>query len=322
MTTNTDVQAFKPDRLRWLPKLSASAVGLMYGFLAIASFSLSLPATRIAVAEIDPIAVGLGRGLVASILAALVLVARRQKKPTRRQFSSLAIVAAGVVIGFPLLSAWAMRRLPASHGAVLLGLTPLLTAIAGAIRTGERPSRPFWIASVAGSSAVVAFAVYSGAGNFDPADLVLGLGLVAGAVGYAEGGKLARDMGGWQVISWAVVISGPFLAIPALMAFARTGPGVSSAAWVGFGYVCVVSQYIGFFAWYHALAVGGVSRVSQVQLLQPFMTFVASAVLLGEHITWPMVATATVVVAAVAVVARARIPVIEKRSKPKENRYT
>ncbi|HET7077730.1 MAG TPA: DMT family transporter [Chloroflexia bacterium] len=285
----------------------AETRGLAYGFLGVLAFSLTLPATRVAVAYFDPTAVGLGRALVAAGLAALLLLFTRQPWPSRAQWRSLVIVATGVILGFPLLSAWAMSRLPAAHGAVILGLLPLATALAGALRAGERPSRGFWVAGVAGSATVVAFAVSMGAGDIQPADLALFAAVLAAALGYAEGGRLARELGGWQVISWALVLAAPFIAVPVFLALGNSAPAAPWTAWFSFGYVAVVSQFLGFFAWYRGLALGGVARVSQLQLLQPFLTLLASALLLGEQITLLMVGAALLVLVTVALGRKAAI---------------
>jgi drug/metabolite transporter (DMT)-like permease len=280
---------------------------MLYGFLGVFGFSLTLPATRIAVAHLDPTVVGLGRALVAALLAAVVLVLTRQSIPSRKQFGALAIVAAGVVLGFPLLSAWALRQVHASHGAVMIGLLPLATAVVAALRVGERPSWQFWLASAVGSSAILLFAVYQGGGNLQLADLALLGAVAAAAVGYAEGGRLARELGGWQVISWALVLAAPFISLPVALAVRREGFDAPLDAWLSFGYVALVSQFLAFFVWYRGLAIGGVARVGQLQLLQPIITLVASALLLGEHITPAILLVALVVIGAVAVGRRATI---------------
>lgn len=280
---------------------SRETLGLTLGLLGVISFSLTLPATRVAVAYFDPALVAFGRSVVASVFAAGLLWATRQPLPTRDQVKSLAVVAAGVIVGFPLLSAVAMRTLPASHGAVVIAIIPLFTAILGALRLKERPSVGFWAASVAGSGAVLAFAGISGSGDPRLADLaLLGAALAAG-FGYAEGGKLARAMGGWQVICWALVLAAPMLAAPVAVLAWHHGIAAPLRAWEAFAYVALVSQFLGFFLWYQGLALGGVVRVSQVQLLQPFFTMAASAWLLGEQITQAMVWFAAIVAGAVAI---------------------
>jgi drug/metabolite transporter (DMT)-like permease len=285
----------------------AERAGLWYGLLGVFSFSLTLPATRVAVAYLDPTVVGLGRALVAAALAALLLKATRQRLPTRAELRSLAIVASGVILGFPFLSAWALRQVPAAHGAIVIGLLPLATAFAAAIRVGERPSWQFWLASLAGSAIVIGFALVSGGGGLQLADLALLAAVAAGALGYAEGGRLARTLGGWQVISWALVLAAPFISIPVGIALWQHGAAAPPSAWLAFSYVAVVSQFLGFFAWYRGLALGGVARVSQIQLLQPFLTLVASALLLHEQITLATVLVALVVMLTVALGRRAAV---------------
>lgn len=285
----------------------AETVGLALGLLAVAAFSVTVPATRVAVAEMDPLFVACGRALVAAGLAALLLAATRQPLPARRQLPSLGVVALGVVIGFPILSAWALRHVPAGHGAIVLGILPAATAVAGALRGRERPSPLFWLASLAGTAAVVAFAISSAAGGFALADLALVAAVAVGALGYAEGARLTREMGGWQVISWALVVGAPVVAIPFALVTVGATVDASPAAWTAFAYVSVVSQFLGFFAWYHALALGGIARVGQTQLVQVFLSLCASALVLGEPLTPGMLATATFVVATVAVAARARV---------------
>lgn len=278
--------------------------GLVLGILAVAAFSATLPATRVAVMHLDPFFVGLGRSVAAAVLALALLVLARQPLPTGRQIKGLLIVAGGVVAGFPLLSSWAMQQLPAAHAAVMTGLLPLLTAVAAALRTGERPSAGFWLASIAGSATVLVFGALSGGKELHMADTLLFAAAVAGAIGYAEGGRLAREIGGWQVICWALVLAAPFLALPFGIAVWQHGASAPREAWLGFAYLALVSQLLGFFAWYQALALGGVTRVSQVQLIQPFMTLTVSALVLGEHITPLMMGAAVLVVAIVAVSTR------------------
>jgi len=287
--------------------IDPETLGLAYGFLGVLVFSLTLPATRLAVAELDSTFVGLGRALVASILAALLLKITRQPLPAQRYLFSLFIVAAGVIIGFPVLSAWAMRSLPASHGAIVLGILPLATALGGAFRAGDRPSAAFWLYSSLGSAVVVGFTIVSGGGVLQMADLALLGAVAAAAMGYAEGGRLSRELGGWQVICWALVLSTPVLVVPVAIVIAQQGLHASGSAWLGFAYVSLFSMFLGFFAWYHGLAIGGVARVSQMQLLQPFLTIFASVLFLQEHITPLTVVTALVVVALVALGKKAPI---------------
>jgi drug/metabolite transporter (DMT)-like permease len=274
--------------------------GIAWGLVGVTAFAVTLPATRIAVAALDPVFVGLGRAIVAAALAALALAATRSPWPARALWPRLAIVAFGVVIGFPLLSAWAMRHVPASHGAVVVGLLPLATAAAGAWLAHERPSRRFWLCAAAGSAVVVAFALWRGGGSLHVADLLLIGAIAAAAIGYAEGARLTRLLGGWQVISWALLLAAPFLVVPTWLAADGLGAAPMSA-WLGFAYVSIVSMYLGFFAWYRALAQGGIAAVGQIQLLQPFLTFLFAALLLGETLDASMFVAAALVIATIAV---------------------
>ncbi|EKU82334.1 DMT family transporter [Massilia timonae] len=264
------------------------ARGMLLGLAGVAMFSLTLPFTRMAVAELDPLFIALGRALGAALLAGLWLGWRRAPLPPRAALAPLVLVALGVVIGFPLLSSMALRWVPATHGAVLAGLLPLLTALYSAMRGDERPSAAFWLVAVFGAALVIAFALSQGGGALHLADLLMFLAVAAGAVGYAEGGRLARTLGGPETISWALLLALPLVApllawhyIPRPEAFA----GAGAAAWVGLAYVTVFSMFVGFFFWYRGLALGGIARVGQVQLLQPFMSLVGAAVLLGEPLT-------------------------------------
>lgn len=261
---------------------------MAYGFLGVLAFSLTLPATRAAVPALGGVVVGLGRALVAAALAAALLLVLRERPPARRHRRGLAIVALGVVVGFPLCTALALREVPAIHGAVVVGLLPAATAVMAVLRAGERPPPPFWLASAAGVGAVLVFAAAQGAGRPQAADGLLLAAVALGALGYAEGGRLARELGGWRVICWALIAAAPILAIPVLVVVGRQDPDVWQAAggeaWLGFGYVSVVSMFLGFFAWYRGMALGGVARVGQIQLLQPVLTLGWAALLLGETV--------------------------------------
>ncbi|MDY0977488.1 DMT family transporter [Massilia sp. CFBP9012] len=264
------------------------ARGMLLGLVGVAMFSLTLPFTRMAVAELDPLFIAFGRALGAALLAGLWLGWRRAPLPPRAALAPLVLVALGVVIGFPLLSSMALRWVPASHGAVLAGLLPLMTALYSAMRGDERPSAAFWLMAVLGAALVIAFALSQGGGALHLADLLMFLAVAAGAVGYAEGGKLARTLGGPETISWALLLALPLVApwlawhyVPRLDAFA----GVGAAAWAGLAYMTVFSMFVGFFFWYRGMALGGIARVGQVQLLQPFLSLLGAAVLLGESLT-------------------------------------
>jgi len=266
-------------------KTNNETIGLIYGFLGVLGFSGTLPATRIAVTNLDPTVVGLGRAIVAGTFAMVLLRLTRQPIPHHRYWGSLAIIVGGVIIGFPLLSAWAMQQLPASHGAIVTGILPLATAIVAALRMGERPSVGFWIASFCGSLTIVCFALIEGNGSIKFADFILMIAVIAAAFGYAEGGQLSKTLGGWQVICFALVLSIPILIIPVGLVILQNGISASASAWFGFGYVSIISMFFSFFTWYRGLAIGGIARVSQVQLLQPFLSILFSAIFLKEKIT-------------------------------------
>lgn len=291
--------------------LSREHQGLLFGFLGVLIFSGSLPATRIAVQTLDPMFVGLGRSVVAAHLAAIALIVTRQPFPRREMWKWLAIASGGVVFGFPIFTSWAMRYVPASHGAIVVGLLPLATVIAATFINHERPSRGFWIASLIGSALVVAFALTMGAGALHAADFALLAAVILGGIGYAAGARATRELGGWQTISWTLLISVPVLLPIAAAGAARTDfSAVPWSAWAGFIYVSLFSQYLGFFAWYRGLDLGGVARVSQVQLLQLFLTLAISSLIVGETISLLMMGFAVAVVAVVAIGRRA--PVVRK----------
>ncbi len=288
--------------------------GMALGLLGVFAFSLTLPMTRIAVAELDAIWIALARSEIAAVLAALALFARGVPVPARRHWRGLFSAALGVVVGFPVFSSLAMRTTEASHGAVVIALLPLATVITAAWLVHERPTRAFWAAAIAGSAVVFAFALWRGGGALSTGDLALLAAVAAGAFGYAHGGMLSRHLGGWQTICWVLVFSAPFLLLPTLWLTAVTPlANVSWPAWLGLAYVSVFSQLVGFFFWYGGMALGGVARVSQVQLLQLFMTLILAGWINGEAVEPSTWATATLVVAIVAIGRRTGVvrPVIK-----------
>ncbi|WDD94833.1 DMT family transporter [Burkholderia sp. FERM BP-3421] len=291
--------------------------GMLLGLLGVMIFSLTLPMTRVVVETFHPLLNGLGRALFAAVPAAALLAWRREPLPNRAQLKSLAVVAAGVVIAYPVFSAWAMRSVPAAHGAVVNGLQPLFVALYAAWLSRERPSKAFWVSALTGSALVIAFALRDGGGALQPGDLLMLVAVGIGALGYAEGARLARQIGGWQVICWALVVSAPVLVLPVGWlgwTHFSTHPGpVPLRIWFAFGYVTLFSQFIGFFAWYAGLAIGGTARVGQVQLLQIFFTIAFSALLFGERVapsTWLFAAAviATVMLGRRAAVGTAPVP--------------
>ncbi|SFD45927.1 DMT family transporter [Massilia yuzhufengensis] len=273
--------------------------GMLLGLLGVAMFSLTMPFTRMAVAELDPVFVALGRALGAALLAAGWLACKRAPLPPRSALLPLALVAAGCIVGFPLLTSIALRTVPAAHGALLVGVLPLATALYAALRGFERPSRGFWGMALLGSALVAAFALAQGGGALHVADLLVFGAVAAAAVGYAEGGRLSRSLGGPETICWALVLAAPVL-LPVLLWHGVPPLGeVGAGAWFAFGYVTAISMFVGFFFWYRGLALGGVSRVGQVQLLQPFLSLIGAALLLGEALTLPNCAFALAVAAVV-----------------------
>ena len=288
--------------------MSAAAAGLAWGAVGVLAFSVSLPATRMAVAGgLTASFVGVGRAVIAGLLALATLAVMRQRLPPARILPRLGIVVAGVVIGFPLLTAMALTSVPSAHGIVVTGLLPAGTAVAAVLRAGERPAIRFWLAVAAGVACVIAFAAVQGGGHFELADALLLAAVVLCSLGYAEGGVLARTLGGVQVICLALV-----LALPATIALTLWQLDLSAltratpSAWAGFAYVAAVASFAGFFAWYRGLALGGVARVSQVQLAQPVLSFFWAWLLLGEAITVPMLAAAIAILACVVATQKAR----------------
>lgn len=282
-----------------------SAVWL--GGVGVLCFSLTLPATHLAEPGFGSVVVGLGRALVAAALAGIVLLVRRERVPPRRTWAGLICVAAGVVVGFPLFSALALEGTPVAHSAIISGLLPALTAIGGVLRGGERPRVLFWLSCGAGVLAVLLFAVVQGGGHLQAGDGWMLAAVGTGAVGYTEGGRLAREMGGWRVICWALLLAAPFLLLPVGWGLVQHGIQSSPLAWLGFAYVALVSMFLGFFAWYAGLARGGIARISQLQLLQPLLTILWAALLLGERLTWLTGASALLVMVCVAVGQRNRL---------------
>ena len=277
------------------------------GLLGVLGFSFSLPATRLAVEDLDPWFVTFARAVAAAVLAALYLLAVRAPLPTRAQWTRLALVAGGAVLGFPLLTGLALVTSESQHGAVFVALLPAATALAAVALANERPGALFWTAAVAGLLVVAGFTLATSGGAITGADVFL-LGAVAVcAVAYAEGGVLSRDLGGARTICWALILSAPVTIPIAAVSAATTSLHADPGAWLGLGYVSVVSMFLGFFAWYAGLARGGVARVGQVQLLQPLLTFLWAGLVLGEHVGLGTVLAAAGVLASVVVTQRARV---------------
>lgn len=288
--------------------ISRENQGLLLGLLGVTMLSVTLPATRLAVAELDPLLVGLARTIVPAIPAAILLLLTRQARPTRQEVIRLLIASIGIVYGFPILMTVAMKTLPSAHGAVVTGIMPLATAAVGAVVSGDRPSLGFWLCGIAGSAAVVVYAVIDGAGALAWADLILVVAILTAALGYAVGGQAAKRLGGWQTICWIMVLALPLsIAIVPLLQPELPQAELSRSAWFGLLYVVFGSQFLSFFAWYRGLALGGVTRVSQLLLLQPCITLVFAAFLAGEELGWLEIGFTILIVAIVA--AGRRMPI-------------
>jgi drug/metabolite transporter (DMT)-like permease len=280
--------------------MERTTAGWGSGLLGVLIFSGSLPATRVAVADLSPMFLTSARAVIAALLGAAFLFALRQARPARGDILSLAIVALGGVVGFPLLTALALQHITAAHSIVFIGLLPLATAMFGVLRGGERPKPVFWLFSMVGAATVVGFALSRSDGGTVAGDLLMVAAILLCGLGYAEGATLSRRLGGWQVISWALLLSLPMMAVIALFTLPDSWSGVGAPAWISLAYVSIFSMLVGFIFWYRGLALGGIAGVGQLQLLQPFFGLILAAVLLHETIAWSMIASTLVVVACVA----------------------
>jgi drug/metabolite transporter (DMT)-like permease len=291
------------------PLSQAGAMGLWWGLLGVAAFSFTVPFTRVAVAGISPLFIGSARAVVAAGLAVVALAVTRQRLPRGTQWSRLAVVGGGVVVGFPLLTSFALTTAPASHGAVVIAVLPAATAVMVVIRGREHPPPAFWVAAGVGAFAAVAFASahWGGFGRLHWADLLLFGAVVSAAIGYAEGGLLARELGAWQTVSWALVLCSPLMVFLTVLSTAHQSPQGTLVQWAAFAYLAVVSMFLGFFAWYHGLSIGPMAQVSQVQLVQPVMSIAWAALLLGEHLTWTTIVGGLIVVLCAGSAVRVRL---------------
>jgi drug/metabolite transporter (DMT)-like permease len=277
-----------------------SSRGWINGFIGVLIFSGSLPATRLAVLEFDPVFLTVARATIAALLGLCLLWLFKEKRPARSQLIPLGIVALGVVIGFPLLTALALQYVTSAHSIVFVGLLPLATAIFGVLRGGERPRPVFWLFSILGSLLVVGYAVSQGLSAAPIGDLLMLLAILVCGLGYAEGAKLSRTLGGWQVICWALVLSLPVVAPVTALLTPASFSGISLPAWLSLGYVSLFSMLIGFVFWYRGLAQGGIAAVGQLQLLQPFFGLALAATLLHEQVSLGMLAVTVAVILCVA----------------------
>ena len=270
------------------------------GLLGVTIFSGSLPATRLAINDFDPFFLTAARAVIAALLGGTLLFLLQQTRPSRKDMGSLLIVAVGVVVGYPLLSALALQHITSARSVVFIGLLPLATAIFGVLRGGDRPQPAFWLFSSIGALAVAGFALLQSSSGSLTGDLLMLVAIILCGLGYAEGAALSRRLGGWQVISWALVISLPVMMSAAVATKPEVWTGISLPAWLGLAYVSIFSMLIGFMFWYRGLALGGIAGVGQLQLLQPFLGLLLAGVLLHEPIAWTMLLVTGLVVGCVA----------------------
>ncbi|MEI2416562.1 DMT family transporter [Orrella sp. JC864] len=295
---------------------SSASRAWLNGLLGVAIFSGSLPATRVAVAQIDPFFLTSARACIAGLLALCILAAVRPARPRAQDWPGLALTALGVVVGFPLFTAFALQHVTAARSLVFIGLLPLATAVFGVLRGAERPPAAFWLFALAGSACVVAFALTQDAGGTWRGDAWMLAAILACGFGYAEGARLSRHLGGWQVICWCLLLCLPAMALWCAFTRAPDWSQVGAPARYALAYVSLFSMLIGFFFWYRGLAQGGIAAVGQLQLLQPFMGLGLAAGLLGEPVSGAMLLATAAVVACVAGARRhAAAPLVKPPSK-------
>ncbi|WP_268219485.1 DMT family transporter [Streptomyces sp. EMB24] len=280
--------------------------GTLQAALGVVAFSLTFPATAWGLEGFGPWSLVAVRSVLAAVIAGGCLLALRVPLPARRHWAGLAVVAAGVVLGFPMLTTLALQTSTTAHAAVVVGLLPLTTALLSSLRTGSRPSRTFWAAALAGAAAVVAFTVQQSGGALTTADLYLFGALLICAAGYTEGGRLAGAMPGWQVIGWALVLCLPLTVPVAAVALTTEPVHLTAHSVTGLLWVAAGSQFLGLIVWYRGMASIGVPKASQLQLAQPLLTLFWSVFLLGEHLPWAAPVTALAVLVCIAVTQRAR----------------
>jgi drug/metabolite transporter (DMT)-like permease len=273
--------------------------GMLIGFVGILIFSLTLPVSKIAVLSFDPYFIAFGRALLAGLVAMAYLIYKNEPFPQKKDFAKFAVIALGVVFGFPIFTTVAMTQGSSSHGAVILGMMPLATTVIGVIRFKERPSLGFWLVSLLGAFLVVSYALLQNSGSFTNVDILLVLGGICACIGYVEGGELSRKINPRAVISWALVISLPINIVMTYATFDLSYLHAGTWPWITFIYLSLFPMFLGFFFWYEGLAVGGIARVSQVQLIQPFCTLLAASILLGDSLTLMNVVFAILVISTV-----------------------
>ncbi|MEU4656240.1 DMT family transporter [Streptomyces sp. NPDC023723] len=288
------------------PAKDSARAGTLQAALGVVAFSLTFPATAWGLEGFGPWSLVAVRSVLAAVIAGSCLLLLRVPLPDRRHRAGLAVVGAGVVLGFPLLTTLALQTSTTAHAAVVVGLLPLTTALLSALRMGTRPSRTFWTAALAGAAAVVAFTVQQSGGALTAADAYLFAALLVCAAGYTEGGRLARVMPGWHVIGWALVLCLPLTVPVTAVALALEPVHLTAHSVTGLLWVAVGSQFLGLVVWYRGMAAIGIPKASQLQLAQPLLTLVWSVLLLGEHLPVAAPVTAVAVLVCIAVTQRAR----------------
>ncbi|VAW11756.1 Permease of the drug/metabolite transporter (DMT) superfamily [hydrothermal vent metagenome] len=289
------------------PVPANASAGLVLGLIGVIIFGGTLPMMRIAVTELDVMFVTAGRAVAAGMAGMALLALARARLPARSDLATLAIIALTLVAGFPFFATLAMTYAPASHGGVVLGIMPLATAAAAVVLVGERPSVGFWVCAVVGAGVVLTASLRGVSEGFVLGDLALLGAIVSASIGYVLSGKLARTMPGWAVISWALIFSLPIAGPLAWWSFPDDPGAVTLTSWSAFAYLAIMSQFVGFFAWNKGLALGGIARVGQMQLLQTFVTLGLAAWLIGEVIDIETIGFAIAVVAIVGLGLRMRV---------------
>ena len=278
------------------------------GTLGVLAFSGTLPATRLAAPAFGAAVLTCSRVEIAAALGVATLLAVGARWPKRSQLAGILWTGLGLAVGYPFFVALALERAPASHAAVVLGLAPAATAIIAVLRTGERPPRRFWLGCGVGVLAIALFAIEEGGGRIGPGDGWLLAAMMSVGIAYVEGGRVSREFGGAATLCWAMILLAPFAAVPLVVEARSVSFGtISAPAWVGFWYAGVVSMFLGSAAWYRGLADGGIARIGQLNLAQPLLAILWSAMLLGEQVTWPYVLTAIVVLVSMAACIKSRV---------------
>ncbi|MEV4948650.1 DMT family transporter [Streptomyces sp. NPDC053755] len=288
------------------PAASPPARGTLLAALGVIAFSLTFPSTVWGLESFGPWSLVALRSTLAALIAGYFLLARRVPLPERRHWAGLAVVAGGVVVGFPLLTSLALQSSTTSHAAVVVGLLPLTTAVFAAVRTGRRPSRTFWAAALAGAAVVIAFTLQQSGGALSAGDLYLFGALLVCAAGYTEGGRLARVMPGWQVIGWALLLCLPLMAVGSVVALRLEPVRLTAHGVIGLVWVAAGSTFFGLYVWYRGMAAIGIPKASQLQLAQPLLTLVWSVSLLGERLAPAAPVAAGAVLVCIAVTQRTR----------------